>query len=424
MPGRLNSFQRTMLDWNDLHSYNAIHAVRVGMPFDRERVLRAIHSTLERRGISWLELNRGRKSLRYFSEPAQCECDVLADNSRSALLAEVERQINTRFPHEQRFCPFRFFVAPESGSFILGLVYFHAVADAEAVVYLLREIIENLFGMKSADCAPEIYPAPRDHVPLGLLWRKLAALPVQLRNLRHTCRPVYRNRCDASLGFDLFSVPPSSLRAALNASKAWNVTLNDLFLAVLLKELVPLAKERIGGARKNITLGCIVNLRRELGSDGQGTFGLFLGSFLVSHPAAGDFTLSSLARALGDQTQMVKRQRLFLATPVILAIGRIAHAFFSLEHRSKFYQKNHPLWGGITNMNLNSIWKPDSNPRPVDYFRAVSTGPATPLVFSITTVGDAANVGVSYRKTVFPLEQIEKLKSGFLASIVGLERAA
>ena len=61
--------------------------------------------------------------------------------------------------------------------------------------------------------------------------------------------------------------------------------------------------------------------------------------------------------------------------------------FFSPERRKKFYQKNYPLWGGITNMNLNSLWTSGQKRVPLDYFRAVSTGPATPLVLSVTTVG-------------------------------------
>jgi hypothetical protein len=425
MPGRLNSFQRTMLDWNDLHPYNAVHALRVCARFVHDRVLRAIHSTLERRGISTLEIDRKRRTFSYLGEPAKCEVTVLPENSRAAMLAEVERQINTRFPCDQPFCPFRFFVAPENGSFMLGIVYFHAIADAEAIVCLLREIVKDLSGVNStAARAPEIYPAPRDRVPPGLLWRKLAAMPAHLRNLRRTCRPLYHKPHDAEFGFDLFLLSAASLNAGSSVSKTWGVTLNDLFLAVLLKELAPLAKKRVAGSRKNITLGCIVNLRRDLGLDGEKTFGLFLGSFLVSLQAEGEMTLQSVARAVRQQTQVIKQRQLSLATPVVLAIGRVGQAFFSLERRGKFYQKNHPLWGGITNMNLNSIWKPDSKPEPANYFRAVSTGPATPLVLSITTAGDTANVGLSYRKAVFSPEQIEGFKTGFLASFTELERAA
>jgi hypothetical protein len=49
----------------------------------------------------------------------------------------------------------------------------------------------------------------------------------------------------------------------------------------------------------------------------------------------------------------------------------------------------------------------------MDYFRGVSTGPVTPLVLSVTTVGDRANVGLSYRTTIFSPEEIERVRHGF-----------
>ncbi len=56
-------------------------------------------------------------------------------------------------------------------------------------------------------------------------------------------------------------------------------------------------------------------------------------------------------------------------------------------------------------MNLNTVWKEEDDSSPMDYFRAVSTGPATPFVLSATTVRDHLNLGISYRSAVFlPVE--------------------
>jgi hypothetical protein len=107
-----------------------------------------------------------------------------------------------------------------------------------------------------------------------------------------------------------------------------------------------------------------------------------------------------------------------------LGLGRLLLSFFSPERRRKFYQKNYPLWGGLTNMNLNSLWAKSNDDGPADYFRAVSTGPVTPLVFSVTTVGDRANVGVSYRSTVFSATDIESVKNNFMQHLEELQSAA
>jgi len=72
-------------------------------------------------------------------------------------------------------------------------------------------------------------------------------------------------------------------------------------------------------------------------------------------------------------------------------------------------------------MNLNAIWDQQRVEKPVDYFRAVSTGPVTPLVLSITTAGNNVNIGVTYRSAVFSMEQVEQIKENFLRQVKQLE---
>ena len=73
-------------------------------------------------------------------------------------------------------------------------------------------------------------------------------------------------------------------------------------------------------------------------------------------------------------------------------------------------------------MNLNALWDQQHTEMPVDYFRAVSTGPVTPLVLSLTTAGDVVNIGVTYRSTVFSAEEIERVKNAFLDHLRQMER--
>ena len=64
-------------------------------------------------------------------------------------------------------------------------------------------------------------------------------------------------------------------------------------------------------------------------------------------------------------------------------------------------------------MNLNPLWPMKDKEGAVNYFRAVSTGPITPLVLSITTVGDIVNIGVTYKRAVFTPSGVETLISDF-----------
>jgi hypothetical protein len=123
--------------------------------------------------------------------------------------------------------------------------------------------------------------------------------------------------------------------------------------------------------------------------------------------------LRKLAEDIRKQTSPIKRHKLYLGTPLELGFARLVLRFFSPGRRRRFYAKHHPLWGGITNMNLNLLWEPGQTTALLDYFRGVSTGPVTPLVLSVTTIGDRVNLGVSYRTTVFSRLDIENLQGRF-----------
>jgi len=428
MHGRLNSFQKTMLQWNQLHPYNAVHVVRLEGNLDLPRLTGVINEFLEQCGVTQLRLDLRRQTFVYDGGRGEFVVSVVAgeSNPQAVLVGETERQLNTPFDSAGRFNPFRFFVVPEAGAFRLGLVYFHAVADAESIVWLLKALVAAYGGDVGRQRAEslELYPRRYDN-PLGyqpqVIGRRLLGLPTQARQMRRSMRVPASDPGSLKIGLRLFSLGPEGLRGLVARARAWQVTVNDLLLALLLKALTPLAGNRANaGRRKNISLGCIVNIRKDLGVDSQRTFGLFLGSFMVTHAMPEGISLKQLAGDLWAQTSAIKRHRLYLATPWELALARAVLSFFSPEQRKKFYQKNYPLWGGITNMNLNSIWPVVKAAPTLDYFRAVSTGPVTPLVLSVTTVGDHANIGLTHRTTVFPEAAIEQIQRSLLASVAEL----
>ena len=418
-----------MLLWDELHPYHAFHVVRVFAPLDSGRLHTAVNSTLAAHKLGKVTLNPERGGYRY----EDCAADIeiksinIGDDLHIGLAAEATRQLNTRFSRDQSFLPFRFFVGGGKEDFFLGLVYFHAVADGEAVVKLLKEIVEVYQGTAEA-AASERYPTPRD----GLLFRdpvlfvkKLRAMVTQLWMLRRARRAVCRDLNDMTNAVVFFSLTGDDLRALLRAAKTWEVTLNDLFLALLLQAFARLlpAQPR-DPLRTKLAVGCIVNLRKELGLAGQRVFGLFLGSFVVMCEPRAGMALPDLAREVRRQTARIKANRLSVGTPLELRFAKMLLRFFSLERRKKFYQKNYPLWGGLTNMNLDAIWQTPADARPVDYFRAVSTGPATPLVLSLSTIGGGVNIGLSYRTACYSATEVEQVKSSFLESVRQLRKPA
>ncbi len=418
MPGKLNIFQRSMLHWNDLHPYNAVHAARLSGAPDLERLRNAIYATLKNRGLTGFTLDADNGKFSYDGGDATCEIKILPTNEN--LTAEIARQLNTSFPARGSFSPFRFFVATENDSFQLGLVYFHAVADGESIIRLMKDFAdtyENNPPVTRLNLYPEhagLWRQPR------LVVKKLFSMPPFIRDMKRSYHVPCHDAQDGANGVALFSLPSEQLRAVVATAKDWGVTVNDVFLALLFQGLAPLvAPYRAHRKRTKISVGCIVNTRSDLGADSRKQFGLFLGSFVTTQALSEGIKLRELAGDIHQQTERVKRNKLYLAAPLELRLARFVLSFFSTARRKKLYLKNYPLWGGITNMILNPLW-----PSPPDYFRAVSTGPVTPLVLSVTTVGDHANIGLTYRTSVFSEADIAGLRNFFSSAAHYLEARA
>jgi NRPS condensation-like uncharacterized protein len=414
-----------MIEWTDMHPYNAIHVVRIPEVLDPKRLSNIVKGAMRSKGLTRVTLNRKKGTFHYDGDSALCEIRTIPaeEGAGPALGAEIEQQLNTGFVQNEPFNPFRFFVVPEGDGFFLGLAYFHAVADAESVVLLLKDMVDAYRAKNQpqpfspVDLYARRYDGYLRRHP-GLLAKRLCTLPGLVRGLRHSCRPPLRDPQNLNNGFRFFSLAPHDLSCLIEAGKSSGVTLNDLFLALLLKALSPLAADRVRARRRRkISVGSIVNIRKDLGVDSARTFGLFLGGFVVTHAVPEGISVIDLAKDIRGQTCRIKEGRHYLATPLQLAFARFMLSFFPAERRKTFYQKYHPLWGGITNINLNSLWSEQNEARPIDYFRAVSTGPVTPLVLSVTTVRDHVNIGLTYRTAIFSAQEIEEVQAHFLDAL-------
>ena len=419
--GSWNSFQRAMVQWNALHPYNAVHVLRFPGALDQERLQAAVRSVVERRGLTGFRPEPDRRHYCYNGGPMTGFINRLPveGDGPVPLIREIETQLNTPFEFAIPGDPFRFVAAADADGAWLALVYFHPIADAEAIVRLLRDIATVYENPGALDALPPWNRFPRNH-DLALLRRPvlllrwLGGLPAAIRTARASHRPVYRDTADQRNGFRFFALPPDTLPRLLAAAKSWGVTLNDVFLAAILLAMSPLAEARFQAPRRRLlSVASIVNTRREFAADNRDDFGLALGSFRIAHEVPPGSRLDQLARAVQAQTGRAKRSRSFLATPLQLAVARWLFARSTPARRRKFYLKNQPLCAGLTNLNLNPRWETREGGVPPDYFRAVSTGPATPLVFSTTTAGERLNVGVSFRATVFLNSEVERVQDVF-----------
>jgi hypothetical protein len=208
------------------------------------------------------------------------------------------------------------------------------------------------------------------------------------------------------------------MRAAANA---WGVTLNDLWLAMLLLALSPATETRRDAARRNeLAVASIVNIRADCGADVRGAFGQFLSSFLVSHPVPPGMTLPQLAADVRAETKGIKADKLYLQTLFAMGMAGVMLRFLAPDDRARFLAKSYPVWAGVTSLNVEDLWVSAGGKAAPEYLRAVCTGPHAPLVASLSAAGATLHVGLSFRTAAFTRDDIARIAARFLACVEGL----
>lgn len=431
MRGRINLFQAQMLRFRELHPYVAVHVASLALPLDG-RLKPRIEQRLETAGLTGFALDRSRKRFEFRGGPAEVELTILDGGADPHAVAcvEIERQLNRAFPIDGAFMPFRFFAIDAGAAFQLGIAYDHFIAGGDSIAVLLGKLVADCApgAPEPADWTPRLYPRTFSrlflcHLPHAL--RGLARLPSMVASCRRSCRAPCRVDRPATNALAAFAVAAPELSALLRTAREWGVTLNDLLLAILLLAVAPLAPDRGGRKRNELGVGSIVNLRGEFESDANATFGQFLASLRVSHPVPAGIGLRQLALDVHAQTQRIKQGKLYLQTLLGLAWGALGWRFLTPERRRGFLAKHYPIWAGVTGLNIDPLWRESpAHGVPLEYLRAVPTGPLAPMVFAITTFRGGMQVGVSFRIADLSRETALRVATSFLDQVHELESCA
>ncbi len=311
----------------------------------------------------------------------------------------------------------------------MALVYDHFIAAGDAIALLMKSVVDDYSHAEAGT-----RPAPRSRLtpplyrrlllrhPVSVL-RAMARMPSFIGRSRRSIRPPRSSQRNAHDALSYLRVESADVAGLLRAASAWGVTLNDLLLASLLLALAPLAPEHAGGRRRReLAVASIVNIRRDLPAEATAALGPFLASFDVSHAVPAGIGLRQLAQDVHAEADRIKRQRLYLQPLAGLGVSGLMWPFLSPGQRERFFSKYHPVWGGVSMLNVNAIWEQAGSAAaaPADYLRAISTGPACPLVLAVTAVRDVLHVGISFRVEVFPRPTAEAIKAGFAGAIESL----
>lgn len=425
MQGRLNLFQCAMLRWRGLHPYCASHVIAIKKPLDEARLRETIASVLSDCGLTGLALDAKRQRFEYRGGPASVSLLVIdgADAPFEAAAKSIERTINEPFPSDGAYDPFRFFaVSAGENDFLLGVTYDHFVAGGDSIVVLVTDLADRYLARSGDHSLPRLECYPPTYSRLfarhaSALLRGLAALRGLLAGWRSAIRPHFKDPSDGYNGFVHALVEPARHATLRNAAKRFGVTSNDLLLALVLRGVMPIAACRHhSGKRNQVALASIVNVRGDYQPPATQVFGQFLSSFRIVHPFDEHGSLADIAVAISRQTGRAKREKLYLVTLVAMGAAAVLWPFANAARRHRLYLKYHPVFAGLTPLNVDALRRSQST-QPPDYLRAASTGPMSPLVVATTVSGAALRIGVTYRTTALSRDDAQAVLQSILNNI-------
>jgi hypothetical protein len=413
---RLNLFQRQMRRWRELHPYNPVHVLRIAAPLDLPRLQACLAARLQAARLGELAIDARGRHLR--RGPGRPEPRLAVVPPRPDAAAAIDRAIESAF--NEPFAaddptPLRGFVVEDGGAFHLGLAYDHYLAGGDAVARLLTDTALAYLGMPAPGARPpEAVPTYRrlflGHP--GWALRTLVTLPQSAAATRRAHRPPLPAGDDGADGFVSLRLDAARTAALHAALRRWGVTLNDALLAALMLAVAPLAEaRRQQPRRREIALASIMNIRHDFGPAAQCSTAPYLAALRVGHRVPSGIGMERLARELHVQTAASKREHRYLQSLMGLGLSALLWPLLTPARRRRLYLKHHPVWGGVTTLNPNRLWR-DADPAAVarlDYRRGVPTGPLCPMVLAATSTHDVLHLGLAYRRAAFTPQQAARV---------------
>jgi hypothetical protein len=200
------------------------------------------------------------------------------------------------------------------------------------------------------------------------------------------------------------------------------MTQNDVILAVLLKSLSPQLPERHQATlRRELAVASIVNLRRDFGAAAVDGFAPMLASFRVTHPVPPDIELRALAEFVHGETSRMKQRKLYLQTLLAMGLSSVQWRYLSRDDRQRFHAKHYALWAGVTPLQVNALWPAAKTyPFTIGYMRAVATGPLSPIVLALTTLGEVVEIALSFQTAALDRARAEAILTSIVQCIRSL----
>jgi hypothetical protein len=420
----LNVFQRVMRLWDRVHPYNAAQVLHLRGPMDIARLNAAWNKTL-----ATLRLGRVQVEGNCFRHSSCQEASeaMMVVQDGAGLEELVARELNRPFENDpenpQAFCPFRPFLLQGEDSYYAGVIYHHWAADSASIRMLLREWFYRMYEPARARSEPlRIAQGGYWHFfgPGRGRWNLDDGLLSTLRLTTRfsNARRVEHNGEDYGVACATHVLPDGMIDELHRAARQQGVTLNDVFLAAIAEACDQAGMMRSAPGRQELAMGTIVDLRPSCKEDLSDVFGLFLGftTVILRPQALRDWP--ALLASVAKQSAHQKQEKLAQTSLLRMAAAVAESRFLSPHTWVRFYQKHMPLAAGISNVNMSRTWAAEYHPSMIlDYRRFSPTGPALPVVFTPSSLGNKSHLALTYRISLIREESAKKIAASFVARL-------
>jgi hypothetical protein len=394
----LNALQRLFRSWDAVHPYNAAHAFQLrGTPL-LDAAQQTWNDALAALVLGHVVLRRNRLT----HSPATPPPAVHLVPEDISLEDYFSSELDGPFPLGQG-APFRPFLLREGEGTWLGTTYPHWIADSVSIRmlmsdWLMRMCVEN---PPPSQAVTQVSAGYWKLFGAGGAWRPALAFIKGHQRLRAARKPLTVASGDHPSRV-LVRRAPEGLGAAVRACcRERRVRVSDLMLAALLEAAsrhIPLQQRP---NRRDVAVGCIVDLRPHAHPKIDDAFGLFLGfASIVCRPEEySDWP--RLLESVSRQSEMHRRPGIAATCTAWISAALAVSAFIPGRRTSHFYRKTMPLAAGLSSVNLNRERPMEFFPSPLmDYLRISPTGPIAPAVLSATEMGPRLTLALTYQRGV------------------------
>ncbi|OGV39203.1 MAG: hypothetical protein A3F46_08535 [Legionellales bacterium RIFCSPHIGHO2_12_FULL_42_9] len=424
----LNQYQQLMRRFCHASAYNAVHAVAISVEEDTQlKLLNSINAVINQLALGNPEFSSDNQNVTYIpsTEPVSLISRCIA------LDEHIEEEMNSLFANTE--FPLRFFIISNQSQHFFSITYNHWIADG----YALRRLVEAIFSHKKEQTVPELSlnaPSIEDcfkHIyqKRTFYYRYLGVVQSFFRFSRALRTDANNDECTDTGCYTHF-FEREVFQQLADFCKVHNVTLNDLFMAILAQLFGRITQEKrtkikskfLKPRRDRLVIGVIADIRGSSQLSLREIFGLFLGFFYVSFKSPEKDSLPALAQRIGSQTKRMKSN--FTAVKQFLLFKVQTSMWDNRKDKRRQYRlfsKNTPITVGISNMNLNKnegvLWSAVHQ-----YIRFSPTAMVCPIVFNLTTFNNYLSLGINFRKACYSPSEVEKIKNAFVSDILALAK--